>query len=1051
MLVRQREARSEAARVYIPEPADIIRREKCLADPERFLKTYFAPIFFNPFADHHKAMISAIYERAFSGGDKAVAAPRGDGKALSLNTKIPTPNGWRTMEDIKPGDLVFGGDGNICNVVAVTDVMHNRPCYEIVFADGQTVIADENHEWVVNKRWKKSQTIATTKEMYLYGVNTAEGKRNWFDAAWTVDVSNSIQIKSNSEKNIIDPYVLGVWLGDGNTDDSMMTCHKSESCHYINEFSKLGLNCGTPKKSTGNAVRFTIGFGSKMTSDRISQYRDGLLLVETGMSVRQASFKTGAEPCRLSKYVKSQSLPPTSLMTMLRQLNLLGNKHIPDAYLFATEESRLALLQGLMDTDGSITKRGQCEYTSKLKHLVDQVSSLVSSLGIKSGNVTSRLINGVPYYRLTFTATEKIVFRLKRKAERQVLTNAKCLKTKAIKSITPVDSVPVKCIQVDSKDRTYLFGDKFTKTHNSQVVIGMVIYVLHASPISFPVLIAGTRSKAVKLFKQVKTKYANKIKYPEFYEDFPEVCYCVSALQGTPQRAAKQHVDGELTGIVWTQDLVSMPYVPGSNVSGKRLTFFGLDSAIRGEGFEEMRPDMAIIDDPETREVAFSPTDKHREVEEMIDGDIAGLSGPTSRMRRVVLTTIQNRRCYSFRVTDRKLKPTFEGDRYPLLSQWPTNRELWDEYLALRQKDQSDGLKDGPTATKFYLDNYDDMREGAIISNPYRFVSETNSDGDEVELDALQSFFNRVADWGLDRVLAELQQDPDDGDEPESMQLTAGAVASRMSGLKQNELPKSDCKVVIGCDLGKYASHWVKLAVYGNAICHVIDYGVIENPGMQSSTPTEAVEVSLVARLEQWRSEHIGDQLDMVLIDSGTFTRAVYDFIKRVGYPFYAAKGQSAKLQFEGKNTKIRKHFEQVRADWQQQEKVWLYNVNVDYWKLQVQQRFKTATFSESHEVNDGSLSLYSTQDRKEHLSFSQHIVAEELQEVFRPGKGVRTEWVVKNKNNHWLDAMTYGLAGTGVLGFRMMREPKPLPKPRQPPKPRMLTPDGRAFLATER
>jgi len=585
-------------------------------------------------------------------------------------------------------------------------------------------------------------------------------------------------------------------------------------------------------------------------------------------------------------------------------------------------------------------------------------------------------------------------------------------------------------------ERAFTGGDKAVAAPRgdgkSQVAIAMLIYVLHASPISFPIIVAATRLKAVKLFKQIKNKYANKIKYPEFYGDFPEVCCCVSALQGTPQRAAKQHVDGELTNIAWTQDLVSFPYVAGSFVSGKRLTFFGLDSAIRGEGFEEMRPDMAVIDDPETREVAFSPTDKHREIEDMIDGDIAGLSGPTTRIRRVVLTTIQNRNCYSYRVTDRKLKPAFEGDRYPLLSSWPTNRELWEEYVSIRQKDQSEGLKDGPNATRFYLDNFDDMNEGAVVANPHRFVGEINADGTQIEIDALQSFFNRVADWGFSRVLAELQQDPEETEETESIKLTAGAVASRLSGLGQNQLPPVDCKIVIGCDLGKYASHWVKVAVHGNAIAHVIDYGVIENYGMASSTPTEAVESSLLNRLEQWRSEQIEGKLDFVLIDSGTFTRAAYDFVKRAGWPFNVAKGQSARISFDGQNTPQRRYFEQVRADLQAQERIWLYNVNVDYWKLQVQQRFKTGTMNELNQYNEGSISIYSTDDRKKHLSFSQHIVAEELQEKFKPGKGMRTEWVVKNKNNHWLDAMTYAMAATGILGFKI-NQPATLLTEQQP------------------
>jgi len=80
-MIRQREERSKAAEVVIPPIADPIRRAACLQDPELFLRTYFSAIFYNPFASHHKAMIQAIYDRCYSGGDKAVAAPRGDGKS----------------------------------------------------------------------------------------------------------------------------------------------------------------------------------------------------------------------------------------------------------------------------------------------------------------------------------------------------------------------------------------------------------------------------------------------------------------------------------------------------------------------------------------------------------------------------------------------------------------------------------------------------------------------------------------------------------------------------------------------------------------------------------------------------------------------------------------------------------------------------------------------------------------------------------------------------------------------------------------------------------
>lgn len=577
----------------------------------------------------------------------------------------------------------------------------------------------------------------------------------------------------------------------------------------------------------------------------------------------------------------------------------------------------------------------------------------------------------------------------------------------------------------------------------SQVAIVMAIYAMLATPIRFPVIVGNTLAKGRKLFQQVKNKFDNPNKYPEFFGDFPEITACVSELQGTPQRAAKQHVDGRRTYITWSQHLIVLPTIKvpwGSNDwAGKRMVFFGLDSAIRGEGFEEMRPDLAIIDDPETREVAFSPTDKHKDIEEMIDSDVAGLAGPDSRISRVVITTIQNRRCYSFRVTDPKQKATFAGERYPLLKTWPVNRELWDDYLAQRQKDQEDGLKDGPNATQFYRDHFEEMNEGATLSNPYRFVSGVNEDGDEVEIDALQSFFNRVSDWGLPKVLSELQQDPEQDEEPEGLKLTSGAVMNRMSGLKRGELPKSDdLKIVFGIDLGKYACHWVKIAFHGNAIAHVVDYGIVENPTMAANTPQETVERSLVNRLDEWKMDVVQNHNpDIVMIDSGTFTQAVYAFVRQAGWPFNAAKGVGESLKMAGVDSKSQRFFENVRADFQSSERIWLYNVGVDYWKNQVQQRFKTATFNELNQLTDGALSLWSTTDTKEHLSYSHHICSEERREVFKPGKGVKVEWVVTNKNNHWLDATAYALAGAACLGIKLISQQVPVSEytPNQTPQ----------------
>ena len=74
----------------------------------------------------------------------------GHGKALCVDTEIPTPTGWSRMGDLSVGDVVFDEAGNPCKVIAATEVMTGRPCYRLTFSDGHQIIADENHEWLTH-------------------------------------------------------------------------------------------------------------------------------------------------------------------------------------------------------------------------------------------------------------------------------------------------------------------------------------------------------------------------------------------------------------------------------------------------------------------------------------------------------------------------------------------------------------------------------------------------------------------------------------------------------------------------------------------------------------------------------------------------------------------------------------------------------------------------------------------------------------------------------------------------------------------------------------
>lgn len=614
------------------------------------------------------------------------------------------------------------------------------------------------------------------------------------------------------------------------------------------------------------------------------------------------------------------------------------------------------------------------------------------------------------------------------------------------------------------KERAYNGGDKAVAAPRgdgkSSVTALMAIWVVLAGLRRSIILLGSTGERAKELFDLIKWHF---MRMPKLMGDFPEICDCVAALDGAPSRANKQHVRGVPTDIKWTQDEIIFPKVPGSAFGGVHMKYKGLDSAIRGGRFE-----FALIDDPETDEVARG--EQHWKIERIIDREVAGLAPPDKRISRVVITTIQNPYCYSARVTNRDLKPTFAGDRYGILAEWPERRDLWDEYVALRQKAQKaisdefpDGDKDGVAALRFYETNREEMDRGAVVTNPSRYSSELNEYGMVVEVSALQAFWNRVADWGMDAVMSELQNNPVDHSKVDEVErLSSGTVMNRISGLNQNILPPG-ATVTMGLDIGDRYGHWVKVAWFGNAAGVVIDYGIMEVPGMSGKVNADrkTKEVSIFNALMGFRTPTLTENPpEFCFIDAGDgdHKEAVYSFVREAGgSPWAASKGWDTG-RFRLPNLEATKRpFHECWAHLQDSDGVWLYNVHTEFWKQWVQQRFLTPTFDDQQQFTDGSLSLFASEDRKRHLSFAHHMVAEERQERFIEGKGLVRKWVTVSRNNHYLDAIALAAAAAGCLGVRLIPRQESITKAIQKPntnnetKSNFTTPDGRAFLATER
>ena len=401
-----------------------------------------------------------------------VEVPRGNGKALDIDTLIPTPGGMRSMGDIATGDMVIGTNGQPTKVLAATPVMYDRPCYEVEFSTGEVIVADADHEWVTDARRDRDRlkgrggknagpkpSRKTTRE--IAATLMCRKERNHRIAVCE-------PLDGKERQFTIQPYSLGAWLGDGTSRSGGFTTADVEILELIRA--------------------------------------DGEVITENKGS--------GPYGYRFSSGDRSYAARAGSFSSRLRGMGLIENKHIPEAYLTASKSQRLALLQGLMDTDGFISDgQGQCEFTQKSERLSRQVYRLVASLGMRPRLMERDVTcNGVPAgkaWRVLFHAYKDTpVFRLSRKADRlRDRPDARGLQGyRTIVRCDPVESRPVKCIEVDAADHCYLATAGHIATHNSSLSspVGLYMTVLDGEAGAEVYSAATTRDQARIVFRDAQ-------------------------------------------------------------------------------------------------------------------------------------------------------------------------------------------------------------------------------------------------------------------------------------------------------------------------------------------------------------------------------------------------------------------------------------------------------------------------------------------------------------------------------------------------------------------
>jgi hypothetical protein len=447
---------------------------------EEFKKSLESKVIWNPRETQVPAFLSPADELFYGG----VA---GSGKLQTLEQVLITPDGFKKVRDIHPGDTIYGRDGKPYSVLAESEIV-NDYAWEFTFDDGSVCVTHADHLWLTydyqelrrlktsTEEWK-SKRRANRKSRSVVGAGTGKSfsdehrrrlsdtmsKRNSETAKsklplptgtvrTTKEIIDTIQVRGRTNHAVpvisaplemptrnlpIDPYVLGYWLGNGTSKVGAITTMDFEVVDYF-------ISCGykLTRKSTSEVT----------TVDGVT--RDNLA----------------------STYYFD-----SSFTNQLRELGVLNNKHIPEIYLYSDTQQRKDFLAGLLDSDGCAEEQS-VTFSSSIKNLSEGVLFLAISLGHKATLISKKAklygIEKKPRHVVGFTPKMQ-VFRIKRKAEKCYIGSRQTIDFRYIKKARLINPVDMKCIQVNSPDKLYLLSENLIPTHNSDLLLGLALTQHH--------------------------------------------------------------------------------------------------------------------------------------------------------------------------------------------------------------------------------------------------------------------------------------------------------------------------------------------------------------------------------------------------------------------------------------------------------------------------------------------------------------------------------------------------------------------------------------------
>ena len=382
---------------------------------------------FPDFWDYDYFYFQTIQDAEESGKHLCVLKSRRKGYEQPYSEEVLTPNGFVQMGSLKVGDMVMNPNGS---PVRIGDIVEQgvQEVYEVEFQDGRVVRCGANHLWATCRNGKKFYIMPTKEYAKRKLTQGSKGKEHY---PYKVPAINPLRF--DEKPTHIDPYVLGVLLGDG----------------YI----------------CGSQVRFSTA--------------DQFIVEELSRRLPDYIIKK-IESDKYAYVIISKDKKHNSLNRELKKLGIkvkANKKFIPENYKYTSVENRFELVRGLMDTDGSITN-GSSTFVSTSEQLIDDLQFVLRSLGIrchKSKEIEGRFgvefnngykSNTLPHWELCIT-TQEDIFKLPRKLERirkDRKYNYNGIGIKAIRRTGKFEKQ--RCLCIDNENHLYITKD-FIPTHNS--------------------------------------------------------------------------------------------------------------------------------------------------------------------------------------------------------------------------------------------------------------------------------------------------------------------------------------------------------------------------------------------------------------------------------------------------------------------------------------------------------------------------------------------------------------------------------------------------------